>query len=85
MKVHEKQFFLKRIVDTDYYFMLGLVYLCVFLQNNYLETADVFCTTTSISYSFLLLGNIYGWKINKYITCLDAESLGIRFKVLKNE
>lgn len=24
-------------------------------------------------------------KINKYITCLDAKSLGIRFKVLKNE
>lgn len=28
---------------------------------------------------------MHGRKINKYITCLGAESLGIRFKVLKNE
>lgn len=36
-------------------------------------------------YSFQLPENMQRPEINKYITCLDAESLGIRFKVRKNE
>lgn len=54
------------------------------LQNYELESADVSEKTTCILYSFLP-ANVQCSEINKYITCLDAESLGIRFKVLKNE
>lgn len=85
IKVHGKLFFLKKDSWHWLLFHIGYVYLGVFLQNNYLETADVSWKTTSILYSFQLPENIYHRKINKYITCLDAESLRIRFKVLKNE
>lgn len=59
--------------------------MCVFLQNYDLETADVSQKQLLFYIVPSLPDNMCRRKINKYITCLDAESLGIRFKVLENE